>query len=140
RGSLNRRAIQIQVSFADVAQSPVDRLAHEVAVIVGFTNEEWQYFLVAGVLRRFVAVGEIGQQSESASLLEFGSTFRPSDRAVPGGFSEHKEMATGAVANVPVVKIKDPLVHLGRRYFSGDVDESRENASVVDTRVPKLEG
>src|SRR5215475_7090423 len=47
-------------------------------------------------------------------------------------------MAACAIANVPIVEVEDPTIHLRGRHFCGFVDHSRQNLRIVYAGVPQL--
>src|SRR5260221_9201055 len=53
-------AIEAQIALADVAKSPIDGLADEIAIVARFAQQEGQHFLVLGVRCVLIAISEIG--------------------------------------------------------------------------------
>src|SRR5262245_11531079 len=104
--------MQSLVPFADRAESPVDCLLHEVAVVLRFPLDQLQAIgeqLVAGLL---VVDGQAREQREGGSLDELILAACPGRDLFPGVRRAIEEMKASGVANRPAIEIAAPAVHL----------------------------
>src|SRR6266699_2481267 len=67
----NGFAIEPYVPFPDLPKRPVDRLLHEISLIMRFSLDDRKQSLILCVRRGFIAISEVGHQRETCALLEF---------------------------------------------------------------------
>jgi hypothetical protein len=83
---------------------------------------------------------QICHEREPSALLEFGLAARPLDRFTESEWSAGKEVAAALVAQIPRIKISDPLFHLLFCNLPGIVNDGRQDARFVYIYIPELLG
>src|ERR1700730_14645402 len=137
QGAGDGSAIQPQIPLSYIAQSPVYGLTNEVTVVPGFALDDLQKFFELRVDGKFVPVLQVSYQCKSCAFLEFILVARPKQSAGPCGLGENEEMATGAVANIPIVKVARPQIHVRRRDLARIGDEAGKNSRIVVSSGPE---
>src|SRR2546429_101926 len=132
-------AVQSQIPFTDVPQGPVDGLSHEIAVIVRLSLDQRQHSPKLRVGRLLVPIRQVSHQCKPRPLDELWAAPAPGHRFPPCRSSEHEEMATRAVANVPIIEIAHPSFHLLRGTLPRQIDHTRQNPRIMDAAGPQFE-
>jgi hypothetical protein len=133
----DRRAIQINVSLADLPQRPVYCFTNEIAVVPSFTADDGKQLQISAVVGLFVMYGQISHQGKSSALLELGRPCAPLQGLLPRQRSMCEEMTAGPITHIPIIEVANPPLHLRRSDEPCFVHQSRKNARVVDTGVPE---
>src|SRR5258708_8928312 len=86
----NGFAIEPYVPFPDLPKRPVDRLLHEISLIMRFSLDDRKQSLILCVRRGFIAISEVGHQRETCALLEFLFPAAPFNCLCPCGRRKNK--------------------------------------------------
>src|SRR5262249_53060095 len=74
------------------------------------------------------------------AFFKFRPSLGPRNSAIPGGRSVGEEMAASAIADVPIVKVADPAIHLRSADQFRIVDHAGKNPRIVHAVVPEPDG
>src|ERR1022692_343191 len=136
-GGIDGCLAQAGVALADLAQGPVDRLLHEIALVAGGLRYEPQSRAELFVRSLLIVDGQAREQRERGAALVFGLAAGPLAHLAPGKRGLPKQSDAGRIADRPAVEFAHPALHFFFRNLQGVGDHGGQHAGFQDVRGPE---
>src|SRR2546430_7732853 len=117
-GTGKSQSTKVIVAFADLSQRPVDGFLHKLSLIICVLLDQWQKWKESFIGRLFVMYRQFGHHYKPCTPHELLLLLRPLDRLLIRVRRFIKQIPAYLVAQIPRIKIVDPLFHLASRNES----------------------
>src|SRR6266850_2830502 len=138
-------ASRMAARFSRTFLFPMFRKAQFTAFLTKFRASWASREIIGSSRKNFACTAVLSRYARYAISANparlMNSSLRPlhSNRLLPSGCRENKQVAAGPVANIPVIEIAHPAIHLFRCDLLCDVDHSCQDPRVVHARFPQLQ-
>src|SRR5438132_10798609 len=109
---------------------------HDARILAGMIDESEQ--VTTAQMNRWVRDFDNWDVCDGTCCHLFAFAAPAWDRAIARWCGECEQMAASAVANIPIVEIADPPIHLGRGDLFWFVDHACQDSAIVHACFPKF--
>src|SRR6266849_1929780 len=135
---VQRHSTKMAIAFPDLPQGPAHRFLHKIALIGCILFDQWEKGQERLVRCSLVMNRQFSHQHKTRPPYKLLLPVTPLHSLLIGigGFIE--EISTDLIANVPRIKIVDPLLHMLRGNKARVSDHGGKDSCLMDARTPQL--